>query len=63
MFDFGWLASFGIGAIIYWVLCRVFPVQNFDRCLAFEAELERIEREEVERRIKEEYPDGVPYIY
>ncbi|KAK0447304.1 allantoin permease [Armillaria borealis] len=63
MFDFGWLASFGIGAIIYWVLCRVFPVQNVDRCLALEAELERIEREEVERRIKEEYPDGVPYIY
>ncbi|SJL13241.1 uncharacterized protein ARMOST_16680 [Armillaria ostoyae] len=63
MFDFGWLASFGIGAIIYWVLCRVFPVENVDRCLTFEAELERIEREEVERRIKEEYPDGVPYIY
>ncbi|PBK61200.1 allantoin permease [Armillaria solidipes] len=63
MFDFGWLASFGIGAIIYWVLSRVFKVENVDRCLAFEADLERIEREEVERRIKEEYPDGVPYIY
>ncbi|KAK0479206.1 allantoin permease [Armillaria novae-zelandiae] len=63
MFDFGWLASFGIGAMVYWVLCRVFPVGNVDRCLVFEAELERVEREEVERRIKEEYPDGVPYIY
>ncbi|KAK0224294.1 allantoin permease [Armillaria fumosa] len=63
MFDFGWLASFGIGAMMYWILCRVFPVENVDRRLDFEAELEKIEREEVERRIKEEYPDGVPYIY
>ncbi|KAK0199353.1 allantoin permease [Desarmillaria ectypa] len=63
IFDFGWLASFGIGAVVYWVLCRVFLAGNVDNCLAFEAVLERMEREEVERRIKEEYPDGVPYIY
>ncbi|KAG7445403.1 allantoin permease [Guyanagaster necrorhizus] len=63
IFDLGWLVSFGMGAVIYWVLCRVFPVGNVDGGLSFEAELERMKIEEMEKQIKEEFPDGVPYIY